>query len=491
MSDATPLADDGLRPVRGVPGVWRAAPGWSEELLDADGLPLARWSAEGRLEAVKRNRHRTVWRLRLDPAPETGEPRAVFVKVASGGRGGNWRALADRSRPFREAEAAARVASLGIATAAPLLAGRFAWGVPPLRLDGFFAGRRWRRGPARALVTRSVEPAVPLPTVMAASDKLAPSVRRAVTATVAETIAKLHVHGLFPGDLHPGNLFLRGFEARADGGFDLEREALEPVLIDLAPLHRRRGWPGRRGRVARSLGMFSHGVFGASTISDRMRFLAVHYEALLDAADAQNAGFLGRWRDWVDFVEGVRRTETTQRHARRDRHWRRGCRGMRIVDRRTRCVADLSDAEAEQALSLAGPGAASVGGRPVRTLRLSPPAARRGWEIGHAMRRRGLPVAEPLVCRQEQFAGTLVVSAGTPLPESPEMAEEARRLCETLRTWGYMIDGPHAEDFQLDAAGTLELANPAAVRLAGGDEQAPTPDFDLTTTASPPLRRAA
>ncbi|WP_171187539.1 hypothetical protein, partial [Alienimonas chondri] len=76
-------SDDGLQPVRGVAGDWRAAPGWEGELLGPTGPPLTRWRDEGRLDAVKHSRHRTVWRVRLDPG-EDGIDRTAFLKIAAG-----------------------------------------------------------------------------------------------------------------------------------------------------------------------------------------------------------------------------------------------------------------------------------------------------------------------------------------------------------------------------------------------------------------------
>ncbi|NNJ27897.1 hypothetical protein LzC2_40080 [Planctomycetes bacterium LzC2] len=340
------------------------------------------------------------------------------------------------------------------------------------------------------LITESVEPAVPLPTVIAAADRLADPLRRAVTIAVADAVAKLHAGGLFPGDLHPGNLFLRGLQPLADGGFGLEEDALEPVLIDLAPLYVRRGWPRERRRIARSLGMLAHGVSDVSTAADRLRFLAAHYTALFET-NGTAADMLGEWRDWVALMEAIRQTESNQRHARRDRHWRRGCRGMRIIDRETRCVAGIADEEAGRMLAATGDGPAAIGGRAVRVLRVSPSAARSGWEIGHALRRRGLPVAEPLVCRQGRFDGTLVLAAGPPVQGTCDDRRAARRICAALRACGYTLDGPHPEDFQRAADGAVQLANPAAVRRAGRDEVAPTPDFGPACRPIPPLRRAA
>ncbi len=500
------VEDDGLRPVDGVRGVWRAAPGWAEALLDADGPPLLRWAEEGRLTAVKRSPHRTVWRLQLEPGSD-GEPRTAFLKIAAGGRGGGGRTLIDPARPFREARAAARVAAAGVATAAPLLAGRFAWTTPPPSLDGFVAGGPLTRGPVRALITASVEPAVPLPDVLNGLDRLAPSLRRAVTVAVAAATAKLHAAGLFPGDLHPGNLFLRGLKATADGGF-VQRDALEPVLIDVIPLSVRRGGRGRRGRIARSLGMLAHGAGLFSSKTDRLRFLAVHHAAVEQAIGGETGGetttALGPWRGWTADAEAARDAESRRRHARRDRHWRRGCRGMRMLDARTRCVDSVSDDEAARLLALSGDGGtgggtsggrAAMGGRAVRIVRLSPAAVRAGWETGHALLRRGVPVAEPLLCREERHAGTLILAAGPPLAvrsdDQAAVRRRCERLCERLRAWGYTIDGPRAEDFSRDADGAVCVANPADVRPAGRDEPVPAPTFARLASPAPALRRAA
>lgn len=501
MTAASLLAgfDDGLRPVRGRGGVWRAAPGREDELLGPHGPPLAKWREEGRLTVVKNSSHRTVWRLRLDPGPN-GEERIAFLKLAAGGRGGVGRALIDPGRPFREARAAARVTAAGVATAAPLLAGRFDWTNKPPAFDGFNPGAMRRRGPARALITCSVEPAVPLPTLLAAGDRLAPATRRAITDALAQSLARMHAAGLFPGDLHPGNLFVRGLESTADGGFERpEGTELEPVLIDLAPLFARRGWPGARRRIAASLGMLAHGTAGTGSDRDRLRFLAAHRAALGEATGADPAATLGPWEDWATTAETVRQKESRSRHARRDRHWRRGCRGMRTVDRQTRCVAGLTDEDAARLLAATSeepagaPAAVSGDGRAVRVLRLSPAAARTGWEIGHGLRRRGVPVAEPLALRQERHAGTLVVAAGAPIGPDPAHRQAAQRLCERLRAWGYTLDGPREEDFYLAADGSLALANPAAVRRAGGDEPAPTPEFDPLAdySSTAPIRKAA
>ena len=500
MPPPTPFAErpGGLRAAPGRRGVWRAAPGREAELLTPDGPPLTRWAKEGRLELVKGARHRSVWRLRLDDGPD-GAARVVYVKLASGGRGGVGRAVVDPRRPFREARAAALARAAGVATAAPLLAGRFGWNAPPLRLDGFDAGPRWRRGPARVLITESVERAAALPAVLAAAGRLAPATRRAVTVAVAAAVAKLHAAGLFPGDLHPGNLFIKGLVASPDGGFDLPAGTEpEPVLIDLAPLLIRRGWPGFRRRTAGSLGMLAHGTAGAGSATDRLRALAAHRRTLGEELKCDPAAALGPWRDWVAAAGAVRDRESARRHARRDRHWRRGCRGMRMLDRRTRCVAELTDADAARFLDTAERAGETDGavwnGRTVRTLALSPAAARGGWETGHALRRRGLPVAEPLLCRQDRHAGLLILAGGAPVGADSITCAAIGAICERLRGWGYTLDGPRPEDLQQRPGGAVELANPAAVRKAGRDEPAPElepPAVSLSPDFTSFKRRAA
>jgi hypothetical protein len=251
---------------------------------------------------------------------------------------------------------------------------------------------------------------------------------------------------------------------------------VEPVLIDLTPMAVCRARRGTAGRIAASLGMFAHGAADVSGAGDRLRFLTTHYDALLQATDGALAATLGPRREWIERAEAVRDRESRRRHARRDRHWRRGCRGMKTLDRRTRYVAALSEHEAARLLALPG-DAGEIDGRAVRVVRRSPSAVRAGWERGHALRRRGLPVAEPLICREEAHVGTLVVAAGPPVVPSPETHAAAVRLCERLREWGFMLDGPQPRDFAQDPDGGLTLACPVDVRPAGRDEPAPVPDF--------------
>ena len=489
-------------------GVWRVDPALRAALLMPDGPPLARWELEGRLETVKNGRHRTVWRLAL-PAGGGGPDEHYFVKVEHGDRRRRGlRYLVDAGRCFREAVAADRVRAAGVATVRTALVGRTPWrGVPAAMRAGPLADAG--PGPCGVLVTRAVEPAVPLDDVLraAAAGRVRPAVRRALTRALAELIAKLHRAGLFHRDLHPGNLLVRGLRATPGGGFAADgTHELEPVLIDLHPLRVRRWAPGRAGRTAASLAMFAHGAAYMSAAADRLRFLAAHRAAL--GAEAPG----GPWRTWVRRTEARRAAESRRRHARRDRHWRRGCRGfseLKTPAGPARFVTDL-DPDTAAAL-LADPAALKtirvlplLGGtpagrprvEPVRVLELPPRVARAGWELGHALRRRGVPVAEPLLC-VEGPAGGILILAGERSAAAPtaDRRRSARRACAALRAWGFTLDRPAAGDFLFPPGGAAVFADPTRVRRARRGEGPAGPIFTGDATAAPApasaLRRAA
>ena len=513
----TPPAPDPPASVRSVAvtggGTWRVDPRLREALLTADGPPLTRWHEQGRLTVVKAGRHRTVWRARLPtgPPPSPGGDWAdevFYLKIEHGDPARRAaRHAAGPGRAFREAVAADRVRAAGVETVTPALVGRTPWrGLPePMRLDEL---RTAGPAPCGVLLTRAVEPAVALADVLvaAAAGRVPGAVRRAVTRAAARLTAKLHAAGLFPGDFHPGNLLLRGVRADSRGGFRLERNTpVVAALIDLHPLHARRGWPGAARRAAGTLAMFAHGTALFTTAADRVRFLKTYRETLGVTAPG------GAWRGWVDGLERRRAAESRRRHARRDRHWRRGCRGFRAVpapggtarfvtalDPAT-AAAFLEDSTAAVLPLLGGDLSKTAGPRlePVRVLSLSAAEARRGWELGHALLRRGVPVAEPLLCRERGAEGLLVL-AGERTAAAPTAGHlrAARRACAALRSWGYTADDAAAAAFLFDRRG-VRLADPHRLRPARRREPAPAPTFSepafevAAAAPRPRLRRAA
>ena len=228
--------------------------------------------------------------------------------------------------------------------------------------------------------------------------------------------------------------------------------------------------------------MFAHGCAAVSTAGDRLRFLAAHREAL---AERGAAGPLGPWRDWIAAADRRRRAEAVRRHARRDRHWRRGCRGVRVVDGETRCVTHLGDPAGLLAGADANPS--------VRALRLPAHAARAGWETGHALRRRGLAVAEPLLCREGAgpTGGLLIVAAPPPAAVSRLDDRAVARFLRDLRGRGYTLDAPAAADFAPVSGGGALLVDPTRARpLRRGERPAELNRIELPPSP-PALRRAA
>ena len=492
-------------------GSWRVDPTLRDALLTPDGPPLARWADQGRLEAVKAGRHRTVWRAALPTGPG-GADETFYLKIDHGGR---WRRCAQHllgpGRPFREAVAADRVRAAGVRTVATALVGRTPWrGVPePLRV-GPLAGAG--PGPCGVLLTRDVGPAAPLADVLraAAAGRVPPHCRRDLIVALARLAAELHRAGLFHADLHPGNLLISGLRARPGGGFDRDPAApLEPALIDLHPLRVRRNWPGHARRVAASLATFAHGTAHAATAGDRVRFLKAHRSAL--GADAPG----GSWRGWAGAVERRREAESRRRHARRDRHWRRGCTGFEIVGGDTGPARFVSALDAATAAALLADPAALDAARvlpllgddlhgprvaPVRTLNCPPRVARAGWELGHALRRRGVPVAEPLLCMERPGHGRLVL-AGERTAAAPTAAHRraARRACELLHRWGFAADLANDRlteaEFLFAPDGTAAFADPTRLRRRRRGERPAEPAFAAgSVPAEPaplPFRRAA
>ena len=139
-------------------------------------------------------------------------------------------------------------------------------------------------------------------------------------------------------------------------------------------------------------------------------------------------------------------------------------------------MGEVADRPAAAVLPLLGERGPRVS--PVRVLRLSAADARRGWELGHALRRRGVPVAEPLLCREAGGEGLLVL-AGERTAAAPgrDQSRSARRACAALREWGYTADDATAAAFLFPPGGRVQFADPHRLRPARRGEPAPEPDF--------------
>jgi tRNA A-37 threonylcarbamoyl transferase component Bud32 len=407
-TDAIPLAD-----TRSVQWDSIAEPVRSLFFANGDtatGLPLTQWVAEERLAVVKHGPHRTVYRLTTE-GPDLA-PSLWYIKRF---RGGGWTGrLRDRlfgTRAEREYRAARAISELGIPTIEPVLLGH----VPHTAThDPATSGDTW-------LATRGIDGSQPLDEfvtehVLQFSNADQHAFRTWLAMTLGRIAARLHRAGIRHPDLHAGNLLV----TEADAGWTL-------WLIDLhaVRLNTRLSAGARRDNVAEL-----HRFFAPwSTQSDRARFRGA-YLAELGSSRTSLVAELATRADW----ERALRSAVETGHDRADRAWRRGNRHVRrtssaagefravaplssdlwsewiadpdaFLTRRaiqwckqgkTRRVAEVSLAPADGTAFLKRIERHGWARRLSDAVQL--PVARRAWEIGHQLLRRGIDTPRPLAC---------------------------------------------------------------------------------------------
>lgn len=258
---------------------WWTLPGWSDTLLDAQGLRLDEWRARGLLHEVKRSPHRVVYRVDL-PAG------AIYVKhfLVPGYRE-MFRQWFRRGKGRNEAKRSARLSALGVETIQPVALGE--------QRKRRFLFENYLVSPAIQGVTpldRFLESELP---VLDRSRRAA--VRRGLAEALGEFTARMHDAGLFHADFHPGNLLVR-----------LEGNRPHLAMIDLDSLRFRRR-PGVRARID-NLAVFNHYFWIRCNRSDRARFLRAYVRTSSD-----------RLSDTKGLARGIE--ATTRRWA--ERMWRR------------------------------------------------------------------------------------------------------------------------------------------------------------------------
>lgn len=368
---------------------WHVRPDLGDEFLGPGGLRLDEWIAAGVAVVVKSGPHRTVYRLSLP----SGVYYLKHYKLA-GPRA--W--LQNNLRPcraYREAAASVSVREAGIDTAEAVAVGRVTTG--PFSRDSFF-------------VTREIPGVVALDEVVrdaagvSTADSRAPAstlrgrdapgmspvvLRQAITQQLAVLTAALHRGGLFHADYHAGNVLVR---PGGDGG--------RLWLIDLHPLRAVRMTVRRRRAM---LGMLAASLAPHATRADRRRFFGAYRAALGVGED-------------VRAVEEASAAEVCRRQQRADRKWRRGNRRVVILDGdgvECRGLAELGRerliALRDLAMSLDGAARRDPRPRGICVRRLpGGKAARSAWEVGHALLRRGFPIAKPLLFVSNTHEGLLI-----------------------------------------------------------------------------------
>jgi tRNA A-37 threonylcarbamoyl transferase component Bud32 len=375
----------------------------------------------GRATVVKSGPHRSVYRVELPSA-------TVFLKHF---KIADWRALARNillgSPAQREAAAAAQIAQAGIETTVSAAVGATRTGL--VVRESF-------------LVTREIAGSAPLNQVLrerllSAEQRTlppdAPRFRRDLARALGQLTGRLHRHGLTHGDLHLANILIR---IRADGEVCLS-------LIDLQRVRRHVVLPFRWARHD-LFGLYNsfNGVAGRA---ERRRFLNAYWleaaasdSRLVTSRLRRGRGALGRMARRLEafFARALGREQIQN-----DRKWQRPNSRLIVADRdwqRARGLSALGptailkyrddpDAlfeagtirfwrrrtrDSRAALVnfvIAGKTVVCEVRETVRRLgwrdlffvsRWS--ATRRAWEMGHALRRRQIGAARPLLYIQSR-----------------------------------------------------------------------------------------
>jgi tRNA A-37 threonylcarbamoyl transferase component Bud32 len=398
---------------RGVMQDWFIEEGLATLLLGPKGLRLDEWRRQDVLSVVKSGPHRTVYRLRL--------PSGVFfikhVHMA------HWRArlknLVRANQAEREWNAAARIARLGVPTFERAALGRVSGGGSAR--DGY-------------LITRAIPQSQPLDQYLQQEMKRQTprsqaDLRRSLAARLGHIMGALHSGGVEHSDLHAANFLVR---AQPEGGVSL-------WLIDLhSTQFHKRSLP--HGRRMTNLAMLFRSFAGLATRSDRWRFWRSYVAQLgLPARPprAERARLLKQHRR----LAGLLASSVLAGWRRADAAWARGNRHVSIVNPGARALAVLDGAavselcHAPEQLFAADhvrrwckrtarrrvvEAVVPIGGaqwhlyakcveRPRNWARrlfdFRWKSARRAWELGHALLRRGIDTPRPLFFAETVHAG--------------------------------------------------------------------------------------
>jgi hypothetical protein len=377
---------------------------------------------------IKSGPHRSVFRVELPSG-------VVFLKHF---KASHWldvvRNALIRTPAEREAKAARAVAEAGIATIACAAVGVESHG--PFAHDSFLA-------------SHAIENVIPLDSLLldpAHRSRLTPAFRRELARALGRLCGRLHGAGLVHRDLHPGNLLA---DVREDHDCS---PAIQLKLIDLQGLRSRRKWslPFRRAARARwdLFGLFN--FCGDATRAARSRFLNAYLTETRGLADTTRPSGRRAESDRAEHrrrVRLARRIEAFCRRAlqreqlRHDRKWQRSnrrlvvadspgvrCRGLAILGTdqvlelranpdtlfrpdRVRLWLRRTEGVRAAVIDLWAAGCAlrceaRETTRPWNWRDLLPlrrwSSTRRAWEMGHALKRRGVSTPRMLLYLEER-----------------------------------------------------------------------------------------
>lgn len=397
---------------------WNVDPRLADQLLGPDGLRWEQWRERGWLQTVKSGRHRSVHRVTL--------PGGVYyVKhFRAADRWARWRRRLRGAIARKEWQAAARVRQLGIPTFEVVAVG----------------GPRGRGHDTDSLlVSRAIPDARPLDELIS-SGGISRVARREILLQVAETVARLHDGGVWHGDLHAGN-------------FLVQIDSDDRVAVWLIDLHRVRYCrPTARLRL-RQLGQLAAALGHVITRTDHIVFLR-HY---LSASQVGSSG-QGSFHETLTRLQRVFQRCRANGWKRLDRQWARGNRRLLIADVpgiRCRGLAALGKQQLEHLRNRLAADPPPEGTRlPLATghgmvativHRLDSQgdcSAHEAWELGHALKRRGLPVVAPWLyveTSQRGLVAIMVPDAVVPLSEasvSDQTERDAKRILRRVDASG-------------------------------------------------------
>ncbi len=406
----TALPGNGLIAVENDGVTWTTRADLIDILLPAIRTVLAGRGAHGVAETIKTGPHRTVYRLALPG----GEFYFKHFRIA--GRKALLQNLIRPSKAELEWRAARKIAELGLPTFEPVALGRVERG--GVVRDSFLISRGIAQAiPLDQFTTAELETSPGMPLLRSAACQRS-ELRQRLAVALGELAARVHGAGVEHADFHAANILVR---VGPDG-----RPAL--WLIDLHKMHFRRRLSSRKR--FHNLANLHQFFAGKSTRSDRLRFYRAYRQA---------GGQRSPWSEHAEItnLEQVLAAGAAAGWIRADRAWERGnrhvrkcdsgavaCRGLATLD--GRWLAEVRDnperlfgdnlvrwhkqtgkhrvAEIRIPPASSAPSAAAfckgiehsgLWRRWLAPIRWSP--VRRGWELGHALLRRGIDTPRPLL----------------------------------------------------------------------------------------------